>query len=174
MIPAGSLLSASVLHAGNSRSRPNSLGLSGVICFHGSSHPAVPPHKIPLWFQHRIDRPDVFERAKYKERSKCQSGWSRQFDPEMVSMLRARPSLQTRTLNNHAPHSVSSAMTNAARLKAARVAPQSGLYLSGFRAITLSPHGYRTNRAAGTAWRDSSNVWSPSGETPSLESCRPY
>src|SRR6266404_4291412 len=52
MILAGSLPSASVLHAGNSlqkratkanRSRPNSLGLSRVIFFHGSSHPTVPP-----------------------------------------------------------------------------------------------------------------------------------
>jgi hypothetical protein len=29
--------------------------------------------KIPLWFQHRIDRPDLFARAKYKERYKWQS-----------------------------------------------------------------------------------------------------
>jgi hypothetical protein len=32
------------------------------------AHPTVPQHKIPLWFQQRVDRPDVFARAKYKRR----------------------------------------------------------------------------------------------------------
>ena len=32
------------------------------------AHPTVPQRKIPLWFQQRTDRPDVFARSKYKER----------------------------------------------------------------------------------------------------------
>jgi hypothetical protein len=32
------------------------------------AHPTVPQQQIPLWFQQRTDRPDVFARAKYKRR----------------------------------------------------------------------------------------------------------
>jgi hypothetical protein len=37
------------------------------------AHPTVPPQQKPLWLQHRVDRPDLFARSKYKERYKWQS-----------------------------------------------------------------------------------------------------
>jgi hypothetical protein len=46
------------------------------------AHPTVPLHKIPLWFQQRTDRPDVFARAKYKRRI--------QMALRMVALVRAK------------------------------------------------------------------------------------
>ena len=31
------------------------------------AHPTVPQQEIPLWFQQRTDRPDVFARAKIQK-----------------------------------------------------------------------------------------------------------
>jgi integrase len=46
------------------------------------AHPTVPLQKIPLWFQQRTDRPDVFARAKYKRRI--------QMALRMVALVRAK------------------------------------------------------------------------------------
>ena len=46
------------------------------------AHPTVPLQKIPLWFQQRTDRPNVFARAKYKRRI--------QMALRMVALVRAK------------------------------------------------------------------------------------
>jgi hypothetical protein len=46
------------------------------------AHPTVPQRQIPLWFQQRTDRPDLFARARYKRRI--------QMALRMVALVRAK------------------------------------------------------------------------------------